>query len=325
MLLTTGLLILGLALLIGGAELLVRGASRLAARLGLSTLFIGLTVVACATSLPELVVSLLASVRGAPDLATGNVIGSNIVNIGVVLGLAAVAAPISLRLAKMWRDLAISIVATLVFAGLAFGGRLGRPEAAFLFAGLLAYLFWAYGRARREGEVREAGYVVAGQVAVGRAPRIVLGKSVLQVAVGLLALIAGAHLAVQSSVAIAELAGLSTAVVGLTIVATGTSLPELATSLVAAVKRESAIAVGNVLGSNIFNLLGILGLAGLVEPLEVSVNIIRYDVPVALGFSLLCFPLMWTGRRLSRLEGLLLVAAYVAYCVWLIAFRGPAS
>ncbi len=325
MLLTVALLVLGLILLFTGGELLVRGASRLAARLGLSTLFIGLTVVACATSLPELVVSMLGALEGQPEIATGNVIGSNIVNIGLVLGVSALAAPIYLQFSKIWRDLAVSIVATLAFAVAALGGRLGRLEAAVMFAGLLVYLAWSYRGARARSNGVEASLITAGKVALGRAEVIAIGKSVLQGVVGLALLVGGAHLAVQSAVEIAALAGLSRTVVGLTIVAAGTSLPELATSLVAAIKRQPAIAVGNVLGSNIFNLLGILGLVGLVEPLSVSASILRYDVPVALAFTFLCIPLMWTGRRLSRSEGLLLLVTYGVYCGWLVLARGAVA
>ncbi len=270
-------------------------------------------------------VSLLAALEEQPEIATGNVIGSNIANIGLVLGVAALAAPIYLQLSKIWRDLAVSIAATLAFALAALGGRLGRPEAALMFAGLLVYLAWSYRAARTRTNGVEASLVTAGKVALGRAEVLAIGKSLLQGAVGLALLVGGAHLAVQSAVEIAALAGLSRTVVGLTIVAVGTSLPELATSLVAAVKREPAIAVGNVLGSNIFNLLGILGLVGLVEPLSVSASILRYDVPVALAFSFLCIPLMWTGRRLSRSEGLLLLVAYGVYCGWLVLSRGSVA
>ncbi len=321
---TVLLLLVGLACLILGGEALVRGASQLAVRLGLSSLFIGLTVVSSATSLPEMVVSLLAALRGVADIAVGNVIGSNIFNIGVVLGVGALVAPISFRATEVWRDLGVSIAATLAFAVLAFGGALGRLDAALLFAGLLAYLTWAYRSARRAGEPVEAGLAVAAEVALGKR-MLAAGKSVALVVIGLGLLVAGANWAVESAVEIAEAAGLSRTVVGLTIVAAGTSLPELATSVVAALKREVAIAVGNVLGSNIFNLLGILGVAGLVHPLQAAPAIVRYDVPVILGFSLLVIPLMLTGRRVSRLEGLLLVVLYIAYCVWLLAVRGPAA
>ncbi len=323
--LTVALLALGLILLFSGGELLVRGASRLASRLGLSTLFIGLTVVACATSLPELVVSMLATLEGQPEIATGNVIGSNIANIGLVLGISALAAPIYLQFSTIWRDLAVSVVATLAFALAALGGWLGRPEAAAMFAGLLVYLAWSYRGARARSDGVEASLITAGKVALGRAELLAVGRSMLQVAAGLALLVGGAHLAVVSAVEIAALAGLSRTVVGLTIVAVGTSLPELATSLVAAVKREPAIAVGNVLGSNIFNLLGILGLVGLVEPLSVSTNILRYDVPVALAFTFLCISLMWTGCRLSRSEGLLLLVTYGVYCSWLVLARGAVT
>ncbi len=297
----------------------------MAVRLGLSTLFIGLTVVSCATSLPELVVSVLAALEREPEIATGNVIGSNIVNIGLVLGVSAMASPIYIRLSRIWRDLAVSILATLAFALGALGGRLGRPEAAVLFAGSLIYLTWSFRTARSSSDVMEAGYVTAGKAALGRARVLATGRSALQVAVGLPLLIAGAYVTVESAVQIATLAGLSRTVVGLTILAAGTSLPELATSLVAAIKRESAIAVGNVLGSNIFNLLGILGLAGVVEPLDVSASILRYDVPVALGLTFLCIPLIWTGHRVSRLEGLLLLVTYGVYCGWLVIARGAAT
>ncbi|UCF20777.1 MAG: calcium/sodium antiporter [Gemmatimonadota bacterium] len=325
MLLNVVLMLAGFATLIGGAEFLVRGASRLAARLGLSAMFIGLTVVACGTSLPEFVVSLLAALENAPDIAAGNVIGSNIFNLGVVLGLAALLAPIPLGETNLWRDMGISVAATVMLGLLVIGNRLGRLESAVLFAGLLSYLALTYSVAQRSKTPGETTLDIVARIVLGRDQLGGVAKNAALVVVGLGLLVLGARWSVHGAVNIADRAGVSPAVIGLTIVAAGTSLPELATTVVAALRRESAIAIGNILGSNTFNILGILGISGMIRPLTVSRDLVHYDIPVALGFSLLCWPLLRSGRRLSRPEGLALLAAYVAYALWLLLARTPAA
>jgi cation:H+ antiporter len=316
-LLAAATLAVGIACLFAGGHALVSGGSQLGLRLKLSPLFIGLTVVACGTSLPELVVSVLAGLRGESDIAVGTVVGSNIANLGLVLGSAALVSPLYLRTMSVGRDLGISIVATLAVGGLILNRELGRIEGTLLMTALVLYLAWLYRRA----QVR--GMVIAGSVlgTVPGTPSLV--KSLALMLGGLVFLYLGAQWAVDGAVEIADLAGFSRAVVGLTIVAVGTSLPEFATSVVAALRKEAAISIGNVLGSNIFNLFGILGFSAAARPLAVAGDILRYDLPVALALSVLCFPIIISGRRVSRGEGLLLISFYASYCVWLFFVRVP--
>ncbi|HSG81477.1 MAG TPA: calcium/sodium antiporter [Gemmatimonadota bacterium] len=316
------ILIVGVLCLFAGGHLLVRGASQLALRLELSPLFIGLTVVAFGTSLPELMVTFLADLRGAPEIAVGNVVGSNIANLGLVLGTAALVAPLSLHSTKIVRDLAISIAATVIVALLALNGHLGRAEGVALLLGLTAYVLWSYRGATTTAEISLETMlsVIPALYALVRQPGVV--RSTLMVTVGLAVLLAGANWAIDGAVEVADLAGLRTEVVGLTIVAVGTSLPELTTSVVAAWKRESDISIGNILGSNVFNLFGILGVSATTKPLTIAPHILSYDLPIVVGFSLLCLPMVMTGRRISRGEGLLLLVCYIAYCGWLYVLRG---
>ncbi len=317
MVLAVAILGIGIASLFAGGHALVLGASQLGLRLKLSPLFIGLTVVACGTSLPELIVSLLAGLRGEADIAIGNVVGSNIANLGLVLGTAALVSPLYLRTTDVGRDLWASIAATLVAGALFLNGQLGRIEGAFLIAALVAYLGWSYKRAQSAGEVVARAVVEA----MPRTPSLV--RSLVLVLGGLVLLMLGAQWAVDGAVEIADQAGLSRTVVGLTIVAVGTSLPEFSTSVVAAIRKEPGISVGNVLGSNIFNLFGILGVSAAARPLAVASDISRYDLPVVLGLSLLCVPIVISARRISRAEGLLLLSLYIVYCVWLFSLRAP--
>lgn len=319
MTLAIAILSLGIACLFAGGHALVLGASQLGLRFRLSPLFIGLTVVACGTSLPELVVSFLAGIRGESDIAIGNVVGSNIANLGLVLGTTALLSPLCLRATNVGRDLGVSIAATFVVGALVVNGQLGRIEGVVLVVGLAAYIGHAYKEAQAAGEAIAESVVET----IPRVPS--LAKNLAFVAGGLVLLIVGAQWAVDGAVVIADLAGFSRAVVGLTIVAVGTSLPEFATSVVAALKKEAGISIGNVLGSNIFNLCGILGISAAVRPLPVAGNILRYDLPVALGLSVLCIPIIASSRRISRFEGLVLLSIYAGYCVWLYLARGMAA
>lgn len=319
MLLAAATLVGGIACVFAGGHALVLGGSQLGLRLKLPPLFIGLTVVACGTSLPELVVSVLAGLRGESDIAIGNVVGSNIANLGLVLGSAALVSPLYLRTMNVGRDLGISIVATLAVGGLVLNRQLGRFEGTLLMTALLLYLAWLYKRAQVKG-------VVIADSVLGTTPGAPsLAKSLALMLGGLVFLYLGAQWAVDGAVEIADLAGFSRAVVGLTIVAVGTSLPEFATSVVAALRKEAAISIGNVVGSNIFNLFGILGFSAAARPLTVTGDILRYDLPVALALSVLCFPIIISGRRVSRGEGLLLISFYAGYCVWLFFLRVPTA
>ncbi len=301
-------LLAGLVLLGIGAEALVRGSARLAAALGLSPLFIGLTLVAWGTSAPELVVTSLASLQNYPGVAIGNAVGSNIFNTGVVLAVATLIAPLPCQTGLVRREVMVVVATTIVLLlMLAWGGQLSRPEAALFLVTLSVMTGWTYRQARRHKieTFRAATHPPAqGGTVI---------KNSIFVILGLALLVLGARWVVDGAVALAELLGVSRTVVGLTVVAAGTSLPELATSIVAAARRQLDIAIGNVLGSNIFNLLGVLGVAGLLRPLPVPRAIITIDIPVALIFALACIPIGLTGRRVSRLEGLLLLAGYLGY------------
>jgi cation:H+ antiporter len=297
----------GIALLYGGAEGLVRGSSALALRLGLTPLVVGLTVVAFGTSMPELIVSVDATLAGRGSIALGNVVGSNIGNIALILGISALIAPLAVRARIIRLDLPILLAATLLMVVLVADGTVGRGGAGILLAALLAYTGFTLWNARRESAAVAAEFA-AGVPRVGRHAAVdaalLLG--------GLALLVAGARLLVIGAVAVAEDAGMSEAVIGLTIVAIGTSLPELATSAVAAWRGEGDLAIGNVLGSNIFNILGILGVAGMVRPIA-GEGIGAVDLGVMLALTLLLLPMMWTGRRVSRGEGAVLLLAYGAY------------
>jgi cation:H+ antiporter len=298
----------GLALLMAAANFLVRGAAALALRLGLTPLVVGLTVVAFGTSAPELVVSVQAALAGAGGIAVGNVVGSNIANVGLILGIAVLVRTIGSDPGLLRRDLPALLVATVVGVAFLLDGMLGRVEGGVLLAGLLGYLVWSIRASRREQAAVELPI---------EAPTGPVWRDAVYVAVGLAGLVFGADLFVGGAVAIAEAAGVSNAVIGLTVVAVGTSLPELATSVVAALRREGEIAAGNVVGSNLFNLLGILGVAGLVRPLH-SPGLEAVDVAVMAAFTLALVGMMWTGRRVGRAEAGLLPVAYGAYMAYLV-------
>jgi cation:H+ antiporter len=317
--LVPGLFVAGLLALVSGAELLVRGAARLAAALGVSPLVIGLTVVAWGTSTPELAVSLQAGVRGAPDLAIGNVVGSNIANVLLVLGLCAVIRPLPVEARVVRREVPMGIAASFAVLALAWDGRLGRLDGALLTAGMAAYTAWVLLGSRRERAAVQREY--AGEFGPGTGPRsrvALLGRFV-QVAAGVLLLVLGARWLVRSAVAVAGALGIGEAVVGLTVVAVGTSLPELATSVVAAWRREGDIAIGNAVGSSLYNLLAILGLASLVTPggLAVAPPLLRVDLPVMTAVAVACLPILFTDHLLARWEGALFLAYYGAYTLFL--------
>ena len=295
----------------GAASLLVRGASALALRFGLSPLVVGLTVVAFGTSAPELVVSVQAALAGADGIAVGNVVGSNIANVGLVLGLAVLVRPIVSDASVLRRDLPVLLGATLLGAVLLSDREVSRTEGALLVLGLVAYIAWSVREARRQ---RDAATDFA-------APTGSPWRDTLYVVLGLVGLVVGADVFVGGAVGLAEAAGVSNAVIGLTVVALGTSMPELATSLVAAARGESEIAVGNVVGSNLFNVLGILGLSSLVSPL-VAPGLEFVDVAVMAALALVLVPMMWSGRRLVRIEGGVLVASYVGYVGYLVLQHG---
>jgi len=309
-------LLVGGVLLYFGAEALIRGSVALAFRAGMTPLVVGLTVVAAGTSTPEMVVSVLSATRGQGAIAIGNVVGSNICNILLIAGVAALIRPIVVQHTIVRREIPVMIGASVLAAGLLWWGRsLGRPEAAVLVLLLVATTSWSIWAARREGleTVVVPGVPDAPPAAGTSSVAVSAGLVVL----GLVLLVAGADRFVLGAVDLARVFGLSEAVIGLTVVAIGTSLPELATSVVAALKGEGDIALGNVVGSNIFNVLGILGITGLVHPIPLPPGSGR-DLLVMLGVAVLVLPLARSGLRLQRWEGAVLVSLYAGYIGWLM-------
>ena len=312
----------GLAVLTFGAGWLVKGASDLATRLGIAPLVIGLTVVAFGTSAPELAVSLRGVFTDQADIALGNVVGSNIFNVLVILGVSALAAPLVVHQKLVQIDVPIMIAISGALWLAALSGAIGRLEGAVLVAGMILYTALAIRSARRESAAVRKEY----EERYARPKKSGLWISILLVALGIAALVLGARWLVDGATFIARSLGVSDLVIGLTIVAAGTSLPELATSIVAAIKGERDIAVGNVVGSNLFNIMGILGLTALLapDPLSVSPQTLALDLPVMLAAAVACLPIFLTSHRISRAEGALLLAGYAAYvlALWSVTRAG---
>ncbi len=303
----------GLVLLYFGGEWLVKGSARLALRLGLTPLVVGLTVVAFGTSSPELFVSLQAVLAGRGDIAIGNVVGSNIGNIGLILAICALVFPLRVAMQILRVDMPVLLVVSLALCLVLLDGAVARWEAALLLAGLVAYLVFVIRLARREGQPEVRAEFEESMPEPGGS----LALDLATVVAGLVLLGFGARFLVDGATEIARAVGMSEVVIGLTIVAVGTSLPELSASLVAALRKEGDIAVGNIVGSNLFNILGIVGMAGLVQPFAAA-GIAPLDLIVMIGFALVLLPLMKTGFTIQRWEGALLLAGYVGYLAWLL-------
>jgi cation:H+ antiporter len=309
----------GIAALVAGAHLLVRGASSLAAALGISPLVIGLTVVAFGTSAPEMAVSVQSAWSGRTDIAVGNVVGSNIFNVLFILGLSALIAPLIVAEQLVRKEVPVMIGASAVLLILALNGDVSRAEGALLFAGVVAYTVYLIVQARREGAARSPDYEQEFGPRTAARGRHWVYQAVL-IAAGLALLVAGSNWLVEGAVRAARALGLSELVIGLTIVAAGTSLPEVAASVLAALKGERDIAVGNVVGSNLFNILAVLGLSALVSPagLAVAPSLLAFDLPVMIAVFVACLPIFLTGYRIERWEGALFLAYYVFYVTYLV-------
>jgi cation:H+ antiporter len=310
--------VLGLGALVLGAELLVRGASKIALSLGISPLVVGLTIVALGTSAPEVAVSVGAVLNGTTDIAVGNVVGSNIFNVLFILGISAVITPLVVHSQIIRQEAPIMIGASLVLAVLIVGGTLSRMEAVLLLVLLVAYVVFLVRQSRAETkEIRD-------EYASG-VPRMGEWDShwavqVLLIVAGLGLLVLGSNWLVEAAVAFARVLGVSDLVIGLTIIAAGTSMPEVATSIMAAVRGERDIAVGNVIGSNSFNILGCLGISGVVSRagLDIAPSVLNFDVWVMIAVAVACLPVFLLGRRIGRRRGLLFLGYYAAYVVYLI-------
>ena len=305
-------LVLGLIALFIGAEGLIRGASALALRVGITPLVVGLTVVAFGTSTPELVVSLKAALIGNSSISLGNVVGSNIANIALILGISAIIKPLDVHANVIRREIPIMIGLSILLIALLIDGELSLIDGIIFVAGIVTYTIVNISMARKEKNAE-----VENEFKEGLKTKLGVPVSIVLVVGGLGLMILGANLFVTSAVSIAKAIGVSDAIIGLTIVAIGTSLPELITSIVASYKNESDIAIGNVVGSNIFNILGILGITAIVMPLS-SAGISSIDFGVMLFTAMILLPLSKTGFRISRSEGIVLLIGYIIYIYYLI-------
>ena len=299
-------IVLGVTLVLWGADRLTEGASSLARRMNVPEMIIGLTIVAAGTSAPELFVSLVSALKGTPDMAVGNVVGSNTMNAMLIVGCAAAVAPMVISRSTVRKDIPFAIGATLLLMALTYDGTLSWVDGIILLAGFAAFMVYTLRQAKTGSSEEEA-----------TATNMKTGKAVLYLIGGLAGLVVGSNVFVDHASNLAFSLGISEAVVGLTVVAGGTSLPELATSVVAARKGQSAIAIGNVIGSNVFNILMILGLTGVICPLEIE-GITLVDQAVMLVSIVLVWLFSRTRYTVERWEGVLLVASYVAYLAWLI-------
>ena len=314
---------LGLVALYFGAEFLVKGGAALALRLGLTPLVIGLTVVAFGTSSPEMVVSVQAGLGGQGAIAIGNVVGSNICNIALILGICALICPLRADVQVIRREVPVMIGVAVVGLLVLIDGHLARWEGALLLAGLVVYTVVTVRQARREGAAGADAEFAAMTPGAAEA-RPPMFSNVVRVIGGLGVLVVGSHLFVKGAVSLAQQWGMSEVAIGLTVVAIGTSLPELATSLIGALKRQADLAIGNVVGSNIFNILGILGVAALVKPIDAP-DLKWVDLGLMLLVSVALLPVVRSGSQVSRREGAVLLLIYIGYTAWLLTSAGAAG
>lgn len=307
-------LLVGFVLLTYGAERLVNGSSALALKLGLTPLVIGITVVAFGTSAPELVVSIRATLAGNSEIAIGNVIGSNIANIALILGVTAVIRPMLVHRDILRVELPTMIGVTLIASLFIISDEITRLEGVLLFVGLIIFIVFSLYRAKNLPEEVRKQIVEVPDESIITTP---IWKSWVLVLLGLVLLVLGGELLVNGAVEIARIFGISEAIIGITIVSIGTSLPELATSAVAAIKKEADIAIGNIIGSNVFNLLSILGITAMINPMDSS-SFDLVDLGMMLGLTLLIWPMMRRGLELNRWEGAILLLTYTGYIIWLL-------
>ncbi|MEX2215878.1 MAG: calcium/sodium antiporter [Phycisphaeraceae bacterium] len=316
---TLVLFVAGLGLLVVGAELLVRGASKLAAAAGISPLVVGLTVVAFGTSAPELAVSLGAAFNGQADIAIGNVVGSNIFNVLFILGISALIVPLVVNVQLIRIDVPLMIGASVLMWILSLDGSLNRVDGLILFAGIVVYMIMAIRAGRKESKAAQQA-ADASSEAKASAGGKAMAMNVALIIAGLALLVLGASWFVGGAVEMAHAMGLSEVVIGLTIVAAGTSMPEVAASVMASIKGQRDIAVGNVVGSNLFNILGILGITAIASPTSIEVKdaVLAVDIPIMTAVALACLPIFFTGHVIARWEGAVFLLYYIAYTAYLI-------
>jgi cation:H+ antiporter len=314
---------IGFVMLYYGAEWLVKGSSSLARSLGVSPIVIGLTVVAFGTSAPELVVSLISSIKGKSMIAVGNVVGSNICNIALVLGMAAALRPLTTDRSVVKRDIPIMLAISLYLLMITFDSKLGRFDGATLFGGIILYTFFNYYIAMKEPKQESGGEIAASQSDLEEIGYVASRqKQIVLILVGIVGVVAGAQIVVESAVKIMTVLGVSEKFIGLTIVAFGTSLPELATSVVAALRKEMDISVGNLVGSNVFNIMSVLGAASLVRPIPIPGGFVESGLVIDYGVMMFTSFLPWLMMRkastVTRRDGFILLFCYVGYIVYLI-------
>lgn len=305
--------VIGLVVLYFGAEWLVKGAASLAIRYGIRPMIVGITVVALATSMPEFVVNFFAALSGEDNLALGNIVGSNICNIALILGISSLVIPITVAPSTLRKEYPIMMGVMILFYVLALDGVVSEIDGGLLIAGLLAFFVYLIRDARRQtNPMPEEAKDVAQDEDGSTAKRIfyILG--------GMVGLSVGARIMVNAAVTIAESMAISPIIVGLTVVAVGTSLPELAASVAAALNKQVDMSVGNVLGSNLVNVLFVVGLVAMINPLQVDTDSLQIHFPVMLGFSAILLPIAWTQYKITRLEGTLLIAGFIGYLVYLV-------
>lgn len=313
-------LIFGLVILVFSAEWLVRGAAHLATAIGISPLVVGLTVVAFGTSAPELAVSIMSAFKGQADIALGNVVGSNICNILLILGISAIIIPLTVHRQLIRLDVPVMISVSILMGALSLDGQLGRLDGILLAILVIVYVIYLIRRSRREEvEVREPYENEFGNPPEQKITAIAIFKMLALITVGTLGLILGSKWLVDSAVFIARHFGISELIIGLTIISFGTSLPEIATSIMAAIKGERDIAVGNIVGSNTFNILTVLGVASAVSPagIQVAADALRFDIPFMLAITIITWPMLANGMQISRLNGIFLLTTYTAYLTYL--------
>ncbi|HSR40924.1 MAG TPA: calcium/sodium antiporter [Longimicrobiales bacterium] len=312
----SALVALGIVILYFGAEWLVRGSARIAASLGVPPIVVGLTVVSIGTSAPELAVCLLAALRGTPDIAMGNVMGSNLANIGLILGLTAIIRPLDVAARVVSREVPVMVVITAGLFFLIWDGHLGRGDGGILLVVLAAYLIFVFRSAATEGPAVVGEFERFAEASTHVVPGVRM-RDIGLVILGSGCLVLAGRAIVDSAEYVAAAVGIPPLLISLSVIAIGTSLPELATSLVAATRGEADIAVGNVIGSNVLNIAAILGITGLVRPLDVASSVVRAELPAVLLLSLVVFPVSWSAFRVQRWEGGLLLALYLGLMAWL--------
>lgn len=300
--------LVGITGLLLGGNALVKGASNIARILGISPLVIGLTIVAFGTSSPEFLVGIIAAVKGSSDIATGNIVGSNISNIGLILGLTTLVCAIGVHTSVLKVQTPFMIFLSIILYLFCLNLSLGMLEGFSLFLLLCSFIVYNYFQSKKEISNKKKNK--------HRTDRLTVFKQVLLITVGLVGLIIGAKLVVDKSILFARTLGVSELIISITAVAVGTSLPELAASIIAAIKKENDLIVGNIVGSNIFN-LGILGLISFIQPIEVNPSLLKFELPVMLILSIIIFPIMMTGKLISRIEGFILLLIYSGFIYFL--------